>query len=125
MIEVVQAASLASTASDQLAVATEVFGSVSIVEWILTTLAIGSLTLSTILFFSVSTGYRRLSKAVADSATLNRSLKQETEELSVMNKELMDKIAGLCRHANAVPEDLTGAISSWKVNPGAESCDEL
>ena len=103
----------------------QVLGSVSTVEWILTILAVGSLILSTILFFSVSTGYRHLNKAVADSAAANDGLKQETEELTAMNRELLDTIAGLSGHLEDVPENLTGAVNGWKVNPGAESDYEL
>lgn len=117
--------SLASTASGQFATATLVLNSISTAEWILTILAVGSLVLSTILFFSVSTGYRHLSKAVADSATVNSSLKQETEELSAMNKELMDTIAGLSGELNEVPENITEGLDSCKVHSGAESGDEL
>ena len=125
MIQVLQAVSLASTARGQFAEASGLLGSVSTVEWILTILAIGSLILSAILFFSVSTGYRHLSKAVADSRAANGSLKQETEELTAMNKELMDTIAGLSRCLKEVPENMTGAVGGWKASPGSELGDEL
>ncbi|KPK41696.1 MAG: hypothetical protein AMJ65_09000 [Phycisphaerae bacterium SG8_4] len=121
MIQVLQTISLVLAAQDQFAVASEVLGSVSTVEWILTTLAIGSLILSTILFFSVSTGYRHLNKAVADSAVANDGLRQETQELAAKNRELLDTIAGLSGHLKEIPENITEGVGSWRVNPGAES----
>ena len=125
MMQVLQAIALASTVRGQFATATLVLCSISTVEWILTILALGSLVLSTILFFSVSTGYRHLSKAVADSAAVNGSLKQETEQLAAMNKELMDTIAGLSEQSEGIPENITEGLESWKVNTGAEPGDEL
>lgn len=125
MMQVLQAITLASTVRGQVATATLVLCSISTVEWILTILAVGSLVLSTILFFSVSTGYRHLSKAVADSVAVNGSLKQETEELAAMNKELMDTIAGLSGNIDGVPENVAEGLGNWKVNTGAESCGEL
>jgi hypothetical protein len=125
MMQVLQAIASASTASGQFATASLVLDSISTVEWILTILAVGSLVLSTILFFSISTGYRRLSKAVSDSAAVNSSLKRETEELTAMHKELTETIAGLSGYLNEVPENITEGLDSWKVSTGSESGDKF
>jgi hypothetical protein len=116
MIQVLQAISLASSAPDQLAGATGVIGSISAVEWTLTTFAIGSVILSAILLFSVSSGHRRLERHLrqtfADSATANSRLRQETKELTAMNKDLIDTVAGLSGHQKEVLESITDTVSS-------------
>jgi len=116
MIQVLQAISLVSTAHDELTGSTVLLYSATTFEWMLTTLAVGSLILSTILFFSVSVAHRHLeqhlSQTVADSAAANDRLRQETRELAAMNKELLDTITGLSGYLKEVPENIAGAVSS-------------